>query len=152
MTNLAKAASILFGLTSAVSARSTPSAFVSGAKAFQSTSLNAAPDQKLPVMAEESIMAPKAHGSSEKAVMKDLKWDCDYNTADKICNFNRCVYSFIHIYMYLCETIMNDDLLLKMHSHDFRTLFNSFLLLPSNNPGIMQRVQDTGLPQNTLRK
>lgn len=99
MTNLAKAASILFGLTSAVSARSTPSAFVSGAKAFQSTSLNAAPDQKLPVMAEESIMAPKAHGSSEKAVMKDLKWDCDYNTADKICNFNRCVYSFIHIYV-----------------------------------------------------
>ncbi len=34
-------------------------------------------------------MSPKAHGTSEKPVMKDLKWGCDYDTADRICNFNR---------------------------------------------------------------
>jgi len=89
MTKLAKAASIALALTSAVSARSTPSAFVAGSRAFQSTSLNAAPDQKLPIICEESVMAPKAHGTSEKPVMKELKWGCDYDTADRICNFNR---------------------------------------------------------------
>ena len=93
MTKLAKAASIALALTSAVSARSTPSAFVAGSRAFQSTSLNAAPDQKLPIICEESVMAPKAHGTSEKPVMKELKWGCDYDTADRICNFNRCVFS-----------------------------------------------------------
>jgi hypothetical protein len=34
-------------------------------------------------------MSPKAHGTSEKPVMKNLKWGCDYETADRICNFNR---------------------------------------------------------------
>jgi peptide methionine sulfoxide reductase MsrB len=34
-------------------------------------------------------MAPKAHGSSEKPVMKNLRWNVDYQTADRVCNFNR---------------------------------------------------------------
>lgn len=42
-----------------------------------------------PIMADESVMSPKAHGTSEKPVQKDLKWNCDYDTADRICNFNR---------------------------------------------------------------
>lgn len=45
--------------------------------------------KKLPVMAEESVMSKKAHGTSEKPVQKDLRWNCDFSTADRICNFNR---------------------------------------------------------------
>lgn len=44
---------------------------------------------KYPIMAEEEVMSQKAHGTSEKPVMKDLRWNCDYDTADRICNFNR---------------------------------------------------------------
>lgn len=44
---------------------------------------------KYPVMAEEEIMSKKAHGTSDKPVMKNLRWNCDYDTADRICNFNR---------------------------------------------------------------
>jgi len=42
-----------------------------------------------PIVGEESIMSPKEHGTSKKPVQKDLKWNCDYETADRICNFNR---------------------------------------------------------------
>jgi peptide methionine sulfoxide reductase MsrB len=42
-----------------------------------------------PVMAEEAAMSAKAHGTSEKPVQKDLRWNCDNDTADRICNFNR---------------------------------------------------------------
>ncbi|GAX28828.1 hypothetical protein FisN_35Lh003 [Fistulifera solaris] len=34
-------------------------------------------------------MSKKAHGTSEKSVQKDLRWNCDYDTADRICNLNR---------------------------------------------------------------
>jgi len=34
-------------------------------------------------------MSPKAHGTSSTPVQKDLRWNCDYDTADRICNFNR---------------------------------------------------------------
>ncbi len=35
------------------------------------------------------IMKPKAHGTSEKPVQTSLRWNCDYDTADRICNYNR---------------------------------------------------------------
>jgi hypothetical protein len=41
------------------------------------------------VMGDESIMSPKKHGTSETPVQKNLRWNCDYDTADRICNFNR---------------------------------------------------------------
>ncbi|KAL7576660.1 hypothetical protein ACA910_005590 [Epithemia clementina (nom. ined.)] len=44
---------------------------------------------QVPVMGTESIMAPKAHGTSEVPVQENLRWSCDRNTADRICNFNR---------------------------------------------------------------
>ena len=44
---------------------------------------------KLPIMADESIMGQKKHGTSEVPVQKDLRWGCDVETADRICNFNR---------------------------------------------------------------
>lgn len=53
------------------------------------TSMMAEKEKTLPVMGTEDIMKAKAHGTSEKAVMKDLRWGCDNETADRICNFNR---------------------------------------------------------------
>lgn len=41
------------------------------------------------VMGDESIMSPKAHGTSNTPVQSDLRWDCDNKKADNICNFNR---------------------------------------------------------------
>jgi hypothetical protein len=44
---------------------------------------------KYPIKADESVMSPKAHGTTEKPVMKNLKYGCDWDTADRICCFNR---------------------------------------------------------------
>uniref|UniRef100_A0A7S2ESB4 Uncharacterized protein n=1 Tax=Trieres chinensis TaxID=1514140 RepID=A0A7S2ESB4_TRICV len=41
------------------------------------------------VMGKESIMKPKAHGTSETPVQTDLRWECDNALADRICNYNR---------------------------------------------------------------
>ncbi|CAJ1969612.1 unnamed protein product [Cylindrotheca closterium] len=41
------------------------------------------------VMGDESIMAPKAHGTSAIPVQEKLRWGCDVKKADEICNFNR---------------------------------------------------------------
>ena len=48
-------------------------------------------NSKFPVMAEEEVMSQKAHGTSEKPVQEKLRWNCDFETADRICNFNRYV-------------------------------------------------------------
>ena len=45
--------------------------------------------EKLPILAEEEVMTQKGHGTSEKPVQKNLRWNCDFQTADRICNFNR---------------------------------------------------------------
>ena len=42
-----------------------------------------------PIIGEEDIMKPKAHGTSPVPVQTNLKWNCNRDTADKICNFNR---------------------------------------------------------------
>jgi len=34
-------------------------------------------------------MSQKAHGTSEKPVQQNLRWNVDRNNADRICNFNR---------------------------------------------------------------
>lgn len=44
---------------------------------------------KYPIYCEENVMSKKAHGTCEKPVMKKLRWGCDWNTADRICCFNR---------------------------------------------------------------
>ncbi|GKY92459.1 hypothetical protein MPSEU_000216400 [Mayamaea pseudoterrestris] len=41
------------------------------------------------VMGDESIMDPKAHGTSDTPVQAQLRWNCDRELADGICNFNR---------------------------------------------------------------
>jgi len=40
-------------------------------------------------MGSESIMSKKAHGTSAVPVQQNLRWECDRDTADRICNFNR---------------------------------------------------------------
>jgi peptide methionine sulfoxide reductase MsrB len=35
------------------------------------------------------VQSPKAHGTSDVPVQDDLRWNCDRDTADRICNFNR---------------------------------------------------------------
>ena len=37
----------------------------------------------------EEIMKPKEHGTSHTPVQSHLKWNCDWDTADRICNYNR---------------------------------------------------------------
>ena len=37
----------------------------------------------------EEIMSKKAHGTTAEAVQKNLRWNCDRDTADRICSFNR---------------------------------------------------------------
>lgn len=41
------------------------------------------------VPGSEDIMSQKGHGTSEYPVQDNLKWGCDWETADRICNFNR---------------------------------------------------------------
>jgi len=41
------------------------------------------------VMGSESIMSKKTHGTSSVPVQKNLRWKCDTDVADRICNFNR---------------------------------------------------------------
>mmetsp|Transcript_39221 Transcript_39221/g.78533 ORF Transcript_39221/g.78533 Transcript_39221/m.78533 type:complete len:248 (+) Transcript_39221:2-745(+) len=46
-------------------------------------------DGKFPLMGDESIMAPKAHGTTANPVQSKLRWGCDVKLADNICSFNR---------------------------------------------------------------
>jgi peptide methionine sulfoxide reductase MsrB len=41
------------------------------------------------VMGTEDIMAPKAHGTCPNPPQENLRWNCDYSVADKICCNNR---------------------------------------------------------------
>ena len=47
------------------------------------------PTDSYPIMGDESIMKPKAHGTSATPVQKDLRWGCEHGLADRICNYNR---------------------------------------------------------------
>ena len=38
---------------------------------------------------EETIMSAKKHGTSNRPVQGDLRWDCSFSLADRICNYNR---------------------------------------------------------------
>ena len=40
------------------------------------------------VPGDESIMRPKAHGTSETPVQDNLRWGCDHDTADRIGEFS----------------------------------------------------------------
>mmetsp|Transcript_87893 Transcript_87893/g.121975 ORF Transcript_87893/g.121975 Transcript_87893/m.121975 type:complete len:237 (-) Transcript_87893:41-751(-) len=42
-----------------------------------------------PVQGSDDIMAAKSHGSTDRPVQEGLRWNVDWNTADRICSFNR---------------------------------------------------------------
>jgi peptide methionine sulfoxide reductase MsrB len=42
-----------------------------------------------PIIADEDVMRPKAHGTCETPVQSGLRYGCDEKTADRICCFNR---------------------------------------------------------------
>ena len=42
---------------------------------------------KLPIVADESIMAPKAHGTSHTPVQANLRWGCKHDLADRYVKF-----------------------------------------------------------------
>lgn len=46
-------------------------------------------DSKYPIRGEETIMAPKAHGTSDRPVQTNLRWKVDNSLADRIVNYNR---------------------------------------------------------------
>mmetsp|Transcript_18481 Transcript_18481/g.34637 ORF Transcript_18481/g.34637 Transcript_18481/m.34637 type:complete len:238 (+) Transcript_18481:60-773(+) len=51
--------------------------------------LRSAKADQYPVQGTEDLMAPKLHGSTERPVQEGLRWNVDWNTADRICSFNR---------------------------------------------------------------
>ena len=46
-------------------------------------------DKGYPVMGSEEIMSPKAHGTCAAPVQDNLRYGCDFKTADSICCYNR---------------------------------------------------------------
>lgn len=44
----------------------------------------------------EEIMSKKEHGTSHTPVQETLRWNCDRDTADRICNFNRVRFDDHH--------------------------------------------------------
>ena len=56
-----------------------------------------------PIEGPESIMAPKAHGTSAKPCQKDLLYGCDFETADKYVWFCVCVMPSSPTFSRLCR-------------------------------------------------
>lgn len=83
------AACFLVRSTAAFAQLPTAGRGLAGLHLFNQLFSTASSDTKFPIMAEESVMSQKAHGTSDKPVQKDLRWKCDFDTADRICNFNR---------------------------------------------------------------
>jgi hypothetical protein len=50
--------------------------------------LNTKPDS-YPKIGPATIMAGKGHGTYSKPVQENLRFGCDFKTADRICNYNR---------------------------------------------------------------
>ncbi len=57
------------------------------------TAIDAASNQ-YPIYCEENLMNNKAHGTCTNSVMKKLRWNCNFDTADRICCFNRSLFIF----------------------------------------------------------
>jgi len=74
------------------------------------------------VMGDESIMSPKAHGTSNTPVQDDLRWGCDRKTADRICNFNRHYAEFRG---YWQNTKFLEEAKTEYESNGFITFYDS---------------------------
>merc|ERR1712166_941856 len=56
---------------------------------FTALPLSEATDMLSKLAGDESIMSPKAHGTCTQPVATNLRWNCDFKTADRECCFNR---------------------------------------------------------------
>lgn len=61
-----------------------------------------------PILADESIMSKKSHGTTEFPVQENLNYGVDRKTADRICSFNR---HFAEYGGYFQSTSFEDDML-----------------------------------------
>ena len=57
---------------------------------------NPAATSQYPIMASEEVMSQKKHGTSEKPVQKDLRWNCDFETAEYV-GFTNKMWSYCSI-------------------------------------------------------
>lgn len=64
-------------------------AFTSGVFGKFRMMFGSRPASQYPIYGAEELMRPKKHGTSDKPVQEALRWNCDRQKADKICNFNR---------------------------------------------------------------
>lgn len=112
-----KATTLLLAGIAGASARSfstSTAAFVGGFNAGMSSqrrSVSMKAGEKLPIACGEDVMSEKAHGTSEKPVQEELRWGCDFKTADRICNFNRHYAEFAGYWQttkYLEEVSMDE--------------------------------------------
>ena len=81
-----------------------------------------------PVMGEESIMKPKAHGTSQKPVQDQLRYGCDRGVADRICNFNRHYAEYSGYFLrtrWLAEVPQNGDVTVYYDSNTGNPLFQA---------------------------
>jgi len=83
----------------------------------------------LPVMAEDSVMDDKEHGSCPQSVQSSLRWHCDQELADRICCFNR---SDAENSDHFLKTTFVEDLRRQMEREGSRTvtLFDSVMGKP----------------------
>jgi hypothetical protein len=58
---------------------------------------------KLPILADESIMAPKAHGTSQTPVQANLRWGCDVELADRYVKFRQTLLGCLLMLLFLGE-------------------------------------------------
>jgi hypothetical protein len=88
-------------------------------------------NSQYPVIADESVMSKKAHGTSEKPVQKDLRWKCDYDTADR-----SKLMSSHHISSYFvvfCNLNRVNSLFLVSHSLQLQSTLCRIRWLLDNN-------------------
>ena len=61
-----------------------------------------AKEDEYPVYGSREIMKKKEHGTSEKPVMKNLKFGCDYKLSDKVCV---CVCVRVSVSLSVCLSV-----------------------------------------------
>lgn len=59
--------------------------------------------QTLPIYGSAMIMNKKRHGTSATPVQTNLRWGCDFKTADKICNYNRHYGALLCLWLLVCN-------------------------------------------------
>lgn len=74
---LARTSSAFLSVTPVAASR-TPSPSLQQHQLFNKLFSTSTTDSKYPIMADETIMSPKAYGTSDKPVQKNLRWKCDF--------------------------------------------------------------------------